>query len=104
MSSRAPPLGRSTQRASGEDSGRPHADGRFGDDVNHDFASYHVAACADVEDIEADWIGEIGIVGATAVANAVYHATGIRIRDLPIRPDKLLERLPGSVAATAAVT
>jgi xanthine dehydrogenase YagR molybdenum-binding subunit len=83
-------------------------DGRFGDYVNHDFASYHVAACADVVDIEADWIdeddphlnpmgakgiGEIGIVGtAAAVANAVHHATGIRIRDLPIRPDKLLDR------------
>jgi xanthine dehydrogenase YagR molybdenum-binding subunit len=83
-------------------------DGRFGDYVNHDFASYHVAACADVEDLDAEWIderdphlnpmgskgiGEIGIVGtAAAVANAVHHATGIRIRDLPIRPDKLLNR------------
>jgi xanthine dehydrogenase YagR molybdenum-binding subunit len=36
-------------------------------------------------------IGEIGIVGtAAAIANAVYNATGIRVRDLPIRPDKLL--------------
>jgi xanthine dehydrogenase YagR molybdenum-binding subunit len=83
-------------------------DGQFGDYVNHDFASYHVAACADVEDIDAEWIderdahlnpmgskgiGEIGIVGtAAAVANAVHHATRIRIRDLPIRPDKLLDR------------
>ncbi len=85
-------------------------DPRFGDYVNHDFASYHVAACADVEQIDATWveehdphvnpmgakgIGEIGIVGtAAAVANAVHHATGIRVRDLPIRLDKLLERLP----------
>jgi xanthine dehydrogenase YagR molybdenum-binding subunit len=36
-------------------------------------------------------IGEIGIVGAAAaIANAVYHATGKRVRDLPITPDKLL--------------
>ena len=65
---------------------------------------------ADVGDIDVDWldergpdlnpmgakgIGEIGIVGtAAAVANAVYHATGIRVRDLPITPDKLLDRMP----------
>jgi len=37
-------------------------------------------------------IGEIGIVGtAAAIANAVYHATGIRVRDLPITLDKLLQ-------------
>ena len=81
-------------------------DERFGDFVNHDFAQYHVAACADVESIEAHWldeqdehlnpmgskgIGEIGIVGtAAAVANAVFNATGTRVRDLPIRLDKLI--------------
>lgn len=85
-------------------------DAEFGDYLNHDFAQYHVAACADVQEIQADWIdehdphlnrigvkgiGEIGIVGtAAAVANAVHHATGIRIRDLPIRLDKLLGRNP----------
>jgi xanthine dehydrogenase YagR molybdenum-binding subunit len=74
--------------------------------VNHDLAEYHVAANADVADIEAYWldvpdpfanamgskgIGEIGIVGAAAaIANAAWHATGIRVRDLPITPDKLL--------------
>jgi len=43
----------------------------------------------------AKGIGEIGIVGtAAAVANAVHHATGIRIRDLPITPAKLIDRLP----------
>jgi xanthine dehydrogenase YagR molybdenum-binding subunit len=85
-------------------------DPRFGDWVNHDFATYHIATCADVERIEAYWVdeddpelnplgvkglGEIGIVGsAAAVANAVHHATGVRVRDLPIQPDKLLGRLP----------
>jgi len=85
-------------------------DAEFGDYLNHDLAQYHVAACADVQEIEADWIdehdphlnrigvkgiGEIGIVGtAAAVANAVHHATGNRIRDLPIRLDKLLRRNP----------
>jgi xanthine dehydrogenase YagR molybdenum-binding subunit len=81
-------------------------DPAFGDYPNHDFASYHVATCADVQDIEAVWldedepalgplgikgIGEIGIVGtAAAIANAVHHATGVRVRDLPIRLDRLL--------------
>jgi xanthine dehydrogenase YagR molybdenum-binding subunit len=79
------------------------ASGQF---LNHDLAQYHIATCADVADIEAAWIdeddphlnpmgskgiGEIGIVGtAAALANAVYHATGRRIRDLPITPARLL--------------
>ncbi|GAB2986123.1 xanthine dehydrogenase family protein molybdopterin-binding subunit [Amycolatopsis acidiphila] len=81
-------------------------DPRTGHVVNHDLAEYHIAANADVGDIQAHWIdehdpyvnpmgskgiGEIGIVGAAAaVANAVYHATGRRVRDLPITLDKLL--------------
>ncbi|MCW2886568.1 MAG: xanthine dehydrogenase YagR molybdenum-binding subunit [Streptosporangiaceae bacterium] len=81
-------------------------DREFGDYLNRDLAQYHVAASADVRDIEALWvdeddqdlnpmgtkgIGEIGIVGtAAAVANAVHHATGLRVRDLPIRLDKLV--------------
>ena len=81
-------------------------DPRFGDYVNHDFAEYHIATNADVEEIDVSWIeeddphvnpigvkgiGEIGIVGtAAAIANAVYHATGTRVRDLPITLDKLL--------------
>ncbi|GAA3952289.1 xanthine dehydrogenase family protein molybdopterin-binding subunit [Streptomyces marokkonensis] len=70
-----------------------------------DLTGYHVATHADVPDVEADWVddpdpddpvgikgvGEIGIVGAAAaVANAVWHATGVRHRNLPIRPDRVL--------------
>jgi xanthine dehydrogenase YagR molybdenum-binding subunit len=81
-------------------------DPRFGHVVNHDLAEYHIASCADVADLQAHWIdeedprvnpmgakgiGEIGIVGtAAAVANAAYHATGVRVRDLPITLDKVL--------------
>ena len=78
--------------------------------VNHDLAEYHIPAHADVESIDADWldehddqinpmgskgIGEIGIVGSpAAIVNAVWHATGVRIRDLPARLDKILPHLP----------
>ncbi|WP_431330719.1 xanthine dehydrogenase family protein molybdopterin-binding subunit [Streptomyces sp. IPPR8] len=77
-----------------------------------DLAGYHVATQADVGDVDADWVddrdpddpvgikgvGEIGIVGAAAaVANAVRHATGVRHRSLPIRPDRVLSaRADGS--------
>jgi xanthine dehydrogenase YagR molybdenum-binding subunit len=81
-------------------------DPAFGEWMNNDLADYHVATYADVGDIDVSWIdeddpnlnpvgtkgiGEIGIVGtAAAVANAVWHATGVRIRDLPLRLDKLV--------------
>ncbi|MBF8192133.1 xanthine dehydrogenase family protein molybdopterin-binding subunit [Nonomuraea sp. K274] len=81
-------------------------DEEFGGFLRRDLAQYHVPACADVERIEAVWldeqddglnpmgskgIGEIGIVGtAAAIGNAVYHATGHRIRHLPITPPKIL--------------
>ncbi|MFF7969808.1 molybdopterin cofactor-binding domain-containing protein [Streptomyces sp. NPDC007905] len=76
-----------------------------GGHVAADLAGYHVATHADVPSIEADWIddpdpkdpvgikgiGEIGIVGAAAaIANAVWHATGVRHRSLPIRPDRVI--------------
>jgi xanthine dehydrogenase YagR molybdenum-binding subunit len=72
--------------------------------VNADFAGYHIAAHADVPDIEADFVpdydpddpsgikgaGEIGTVGtAAAIANAVWHAAGTRHRILPIRLDRV---------------
>ena len=75
--------------------------------VTRDLANYHVPGHADIPEIDVQFIdhsdpfihplgargvGEIGITGAAAaVANAVYHATGIRIRDLPIAPDKLIQ-------------
>uniref|UniRef100_UPI00374DE93E xanthine dehydrogenase family protein molybdopterin-binding subunit n=1 Tax=Undibacterium sp. TaxID=1914977 RepID=UPI00374DE93E len=79
---------------------------RTGRPVNANLAEYHVPVNADIGDIDitvveehdeqinslgAKGIGEIGIVGvAAAVANAIYHATGKRIRDLPITLDKLV--------------
>jgi xanthine dehydrogenase YagR molybdenum-binding subunit len=77
----------------------------FGRIMNADIAEYHVPVNADVKDIKVIFIdepdhivnplgikglGEIGIVGvAAAIANAVYHATGKRVRELPITLDKL---------------
>lgn len=81
-------------------------DHRLGRWMNHNLAEYHVLAHADVHDIEVIFVdepdpevtplgvkglGEIGIVGtAAAIANAIYHATGKRVRSLPITIDKLL--------------
>ncbi|WP_329331237.1 xanthine dehydrogenase family protein molybdopterin-binding subunit [Streptomyces sp. NBC_00663] len=80
-------------------------DSVYGGPLGADLAGYHVATHADIPHIDADWvddpdpedpvgikgIGEIGIVGAAAaVANAVWHATGVRHRSLPIRPDRVL--------------
>ncbi len=82
-------------------------DHRFGRITNHDLANYHVPVNADIplqvdvifidkpdtylDPMGAKGLGEIGIVGVSAaIANAVYHATGKRVRDLPITPDKLL--------------
>jgi xanthine dehydrogenase YagR molybdenum-binding subunit len=85
-------------------------DPRFGFFVNHDLAEYHVPVHADIPAIEAIFlaelddrsnplkskgVGELGICGAGAsIANAVYNACGVRIRDYPITLDKLLSGLP----------
>jgi xanthine dehydrogenase YagR molybdenum-binding subunit len=82
-----------------------HALGRF---MTHNLADYHIPVHADVHDIDvlfveerddvvnplgAKGLGEIGIVGvAAAIGNAVYHATGTRVRELPITLDRLLTR------------
>ena len=85
-------------------------DKRHGFFVNHDLASYEVPVHADIphQDVifldtpdplsspmKAMGVGELGICGsAAAVANAIYNATGVRVRDYPITLDKLLDRLP----------
>jgi len=82
---------------------------RYGSFINQDLASYHVAVNADIGAIEAilldeadphgsplgsKGLGELGICGAgAAVINAIYNATGARIRDIPATPDKLLPAL-----------
>ncbi|HVW96095.1 MAG TPA: xanthine dehydrogenase family protein molybdopterin-binding subunit [Mucilaginibacter sp.] len=82
-------------------------DHRYGRLVNNNFADYHVPVNADIPQIEAIFVnkpdpylnpmgakgmGEIALIGmAPAVANAVFNATGKRIRTLPITPDKLTE-------------
>ena len=85
-------------------------DKRYGFFVNHDLAAYEVPVHADIphQDVifldetdpmsspmKAKGIAELGICGVgAAVANAVYNATGVRVRDYPITLDKLLDRLP----------
>jgi xanthine dehydrogenase YagR molybdenum-binding subunit len=85
-------------------------DKRFGFFVNHDLAGYEVPVHADVphqdvifldeEDpiaspMKAKGVGELGLCGVgAAVANAVYNATGVRVRDYPVTLDKYLDKLP----------
>lgn len=85
-------------------------DKRYGFFVNHDLAGYEVPVHADiphqecifldtadpiVSPLQAKGVGELGICGAgAAIANAVYNATGIRVRDYPLTLDKYLDRLP----------
>lgn len=90
-------------------------DTRFGFFVNHDMAEYLVPVHADIprQDVlfleelddksspmKAKGVGELGICGAgAAVANAIYNATGIRLRDYPLTVDKLLAGAKGSALA-----
>jgi xanthine dehydrogenase YagR molybdenum-binding subunit len=78
---------------------------RVGQVADHDPAEYHVTVNADVGDVQAHWlaehdpyvdvmgaegIGGIGTVGtAAAVSDAVFHATGVRVRELPVTLDEL---------------
>ncbi|RWC08021.1 MAG: xanthine dehydrogenase family protein molybdopterin-binding subunit [Mesorhizobium sp.] len=85
-------------------------DRRYGHFVNHDLAEYHVPINGDVPEMEvvfledhddkanplgAKGLGELGVCGAgAAIANAIYNATGVRVREFPITLDKLLPALP----------
>ncbi|KRS18612.1 aldehyde oxidoreductase molybdenum-binding subunit PaoC [Roseovarius indicus] len=78
--------------------------------ANHDMANYEVAVHADIPDqevifldtldgvatpLKAKGVGELGLCGvAAAVANAMYNATGVRVRDYPLTVDKLIDRMP----------
>ena len=92
-------------------------DTRFGFFVNHDMAEYVVPVHADIPEqdvlfidelddksspMKAKGVGELGICGAgAAVANAIYNATGIRLRDYPLTIDKLHEHAKGSALSIA---
>lgn len=85
-------------------------DERLGYFVNHDLAAYEVPVHADIPEQEviflddtdpvsspmkAKGVGELGLCGVSAaIANAVYNATGVRVRDYPVTLDKLLKGLP----------
>lgn len=80
--------------------------------VNHDLASYEVAAHADIPQqevifldttdaasspLKAKGVGELGICGVSAaIANAIYNATGVRVREYPMTLDRMLEQLPAA--------
>ena len=84
-----------------------HCDHRLGRFMNHNLAEYHVSVNADIHDIDvvfvqeddrivsrigAKGVGEIGLVGVSAaVCNAIYHATGRRVRSTPMTPDKIMQ-------------
>jgi xanthine dehydrogenase YagR molybdenum-binding subunit len=90
--------------------GRAGRGQRLGFFVNHDLAGYEVPVHADIphqevifmdetdpisSPMKAKGVGELGICGVgAAVANAVYNATGVRVRDYPITLDKLIARMP----------
>jgi xanthine dehydrogenase YagR molybdenum-binding subunit len=84
-----------------------HYDHRTGQPLNNNFADYIVPTCADLPDLDVTFldypdyivneygargVGEIGMAGvAPAITAAVYHATGVRVRTLPVRIEDLLK-------------
>jgi xanthine dehydrogenase YagR molybdenum-binding subunit len=93
-------------------------DKRIGFFVNHDLAGYEVPVHADIphqevifldetdpmsSPMKAKGVGELGICGVgAAVANAIYNATGVRVRDYPVTLDKLLPKMPRGLGRTRA--
>jgi xanthine dehydrogenase YagR molybdenum-binding subunit len=88
-------------------------DKRYGFFVNHDLAGYEVPVHADIphqevifldetdpisSPMKAKGVGELGICGvAAAISNAIYNATGVRVRDYPVTLDKLIAKMPTMV-------
>jgi xanthine dehydrogenase YagR molybdenum-binding subunit len=110
MSARSQVIGAMTMGVGGALMEELAVDKRFGLFVNHDLAQYEVPVHADIphqevmfldeaddkaNPMKAKGVGELGLCGVgAAVANAVYNATGVRVRDYPLTVDKLFERLP----------
>ncbi|MFT8244826.1 aldehyde oxidoreductase molybdenum-binding subunit PaoC [Roseomonas sp. BN140053] len=109
-SARSQVIGAMTMGVGGALTEALEVDTRHGFFVNHDLASYEVPVHADIphqevifldevdpisSPMKAKGVGELGLCGVgAAVANAIYNATGIRVRDYPITLDKLIETLP----------
>ena len=84
-------------------------DQRSGQPLNADLSEYLLPVCADTPEMDISFIdapdfafnplgvrglGELGVAGAAgAIANAIFHATGVRFRSVPITPDKVLSAL-----------
>jgi xanthine dehydrogenase YagR molybdenum-binding subunit len=110
MSARSQVIGAMTMGAGAALSEELAVDTRFGFFVNHDLAGYEVPVHADIphqevifldetdpysSPMKAKGVGELGLCGVgAAIANAVYNATGVRVRDYPMTLDKYLDRLP----------
>lgn len=110
ITARSQVIGAMTMGAGGALSEELAVDTRHGFFVNHDLAGYEVPVHADIPHLEvifmdetdpysspmkAKGIGELGLCGVSAaIANAIYNATGIRVRNYPVTLDKLIDKLP----------
>jgi xanthine dehydrogenase YagR molybdenum-binding subunit len=110
ITARSQVIGAMTMGAGGALSEELAVDTRHGFFVNHDLAGYEVPVHADIphqevifmdetdpysSPMKAKGIGELGLCGVSAaIANAIYNATGIRVRNYPVTLDKLIDKLP----------